>query len=128
MTGLGCSVHVVPPDKRAFPFHRHHVIDEMFFIVSGEGQYRWGDETYPVRAGDIVSAPAGTQPHQLVNSGREDLRFLAFSTVGSVDVVDYPDTGKVAIAAGIRNADFKTATYKGLGRLEPADYWDGEQR
>src|SRR5262245_43997129 len=25
--GLGCSVHVVPPGKKAFPFHRHHVMD-----------------------------------------------------------------------------------------------------
>jgi len=126
LTGLGCAVHVVPPGKRAFPFHRHHVIDELFFIVSGEGQYRWGEEIYPLRAGDIVSAPAGTQPHQIVNTGSEDLRYLGISTMGPVDIVDYPDSGKMAAAAGIKNADFTTATYKGMGRLQPADYWDGE--
>jgi hypothetical protein len=46
--------------------------------------------------------------------------------MGSVDVIDYPDSGKVGIGAGIKNADFKTATYVGMGRLVPADYWDGE--
>ena len=28
LNGLGCAVHVVPPGKKAFPFHRHHVADE----------------------------------------------------------------------------------------------------
>jgi len=26
----------------------------------------------------------------------------------------------------VKNADFKTATYVGIGRLAPADYYDGE--
>jgi hypothetical protein len=29
--------------------------------------------------------------------------------VGGVDIVDYPDSKKIAIAAGVKNADFKTA-------------------
>jgi uncharacterized cupin superfamily protein len=126
LTGLGCAVHVVPPGKRAFPFHGHHVIEELFFVLSGTGEYRFGDERYPVRAGDIVGAPAGTKAHQLINTGKDDLRYLGVSTIGSVDVVEYPDSGKVGIGAGIKNADFKTATYVGMGRLAPADYWDGE--
>jgi uncharacterized cupin superfamily protein len=125
-TGVGCAIHVVPPGKRAFPFHRHHVVDEMFFILSGTGEYRIGNRTLPLRAGDFVGAPAGGEPHQIINSGLEELRYLAFSTVGSVDLVDYPDSGKIAVAAGIKNADFKTATYAKVGRLQGADYYDGE--
>ena len=119
-------MHVVPPGKKAFPFHRHHVADELFFIVSGTGEYRWGDEVLPVRAGDLVAAAAGTQAHQLINTGSDELRYLGISTMGGVDVVDYPDSGKIAVAAGIKNADFKTATYSGMGRLQRADYFDGE--
>jgi uncharacterized cupin superfamily protein len=126
LTGLGCAVHVVPPGKKAFPYHRHHVMDELFYVISGEGQYRYGDETYLLRAGDLVGAPAGAKPHQIINTGTEDLRYLGISTIGSVDIVDYPDSGKIALAAGIKNADFKTATYAGVGRLQPADYFDGE--
>ena len=33
LNGLGCAVHIVPPGKKAFPFHRHHVQDELFFVV-----------------------------------------------------------------------------------------------
>jgi uncharacterized cupin superfamily protein len=126
LAGLGCAVHVVPPGKKAFPFHRHHVMDELFFVISGQGQYRWGDETFSLRAGDLVGAPAGTKAHQIINSGSEDLRYLGISTMGSVDLVDYPDSKKIAVAAGIKNADFRTATYAGVGRFTPADYYDGE--
>jgi uncharacterized cupin superfamily protein len=126
LNSLGCAVHVVPPRKRAFPFHRHHVQDELFFIVSGEGKYRFGETIVPVRSGDIVAAPAGTEAHQLINTGSDDLRYLGISTGGGVDIVDYPDSKKIAVAAGVKNADFKTATYVGLGRLAPADYYDGE--
>jgi len=125
-TGLGCTLTVVPPGKRAFPFHRHHVIHELFFVLEGTGEYRLGDKTYPVRAGDVIAAPAGGEAHQLINTGSEDLRYLGLSTLGEVDVVDYPDSGKMAVAAGIKNADFNTATYRGLGRIAAADYWDGE--
>ena len=126
LTGLGCAVHVVPPGKRAFPFHRHHVMDELFLIVSGEGEYRFGEESFPLRAGDIVGAPAGTKAHQIINTGTEELRYLGISSMGGADIVDYPDSGKVALAAGIKNGDFKTATYAGVGRIASADYWDGE--
>ncbi len=126
LNGLGCAVHIVPPGKKAFPFHRHHVMDELFYVVSGTGEYRYGDDSFAVRAGDLVGAPAGMRAHQLINTGSEDLRYLGISSGSSVDIVDYPDSGKVAMAAGVRNADFKTATYVGLGRVQAADYFDGE--
>ena len=126
LNSLGCAVHVVPRGKKAFPFHRHHVQDELFFVVSGEGEYQFGEKVLPVRSGDIVAAPAGTEAHQLINTDSDDLRYLGISTVGGVDVVDYPDSKKIAVAAGIKNADFKSATYVGLGRIAPADYYDGE--
>ena len=129
LKGLGCSVNVVPPGKKAFPFHRHHVMDELFYIVSGSGQYRYGEETMPVRAGDLVGAPAGAKAHQIINTGSEDLRYLGISgngTENSVEVVDYPDSKKIGVAAGVKNADFKSKTYAAMGRVTPADYFDGE--
>jgi uncharacterized cupin superfamily protein len=123
---LGCALHVVPPGKKAFPFHRHHVMDELFVVLSGEGQYRWGEQTLPVKAGDLVAAPAGTRPHQLINTGTQDLRYLGISSMAATEVVDYPDSGKIGVMAGVRDGDFKTATYAGVGRMQKADYFDGE--
>jgi len=126
MTGMGCTLTIVPPGKRAFPFHRHHVVDEMFYIIDGQGTYRTGEDSFPVRSGDIIAAPAGAEAHQIVNSSNKDLSYLAFSTLGAVDIVEYPDSGKIAAAAGIREADFSTATYKAMGRVQPTGYFDGE--
>jgi uncharacterized cupin superfamily protein len=126
LNGLGCAVHVVPPGRKAFPFHRHHVMDELFFVVSGEGEYRFGDTTVPVRSGD--TSPR-LRAHKRISSSipaPTTCAISAFSTMGGVDVVDYPDSKKIAVAAGVKNADFKTATCVGLGRIVPADYYDGE--
>ena len=127
LTGLGGTLHVVPPGKRAFPFHAHHVTDELFVILSGTGEYRYGDQTFPIKTGDVLGAPAGKTPHQIVSTGSEDLRYLGVSTIGSVDVVEYPDSKKFAVAAGATNADRSTATFIRIARMgEHVDYWDGE--
>jgi uncharacterized cupin superfamily protein len=124
--GLGCTLTVVPPGKRAYPFHRHHVIDEMFYVIEGAGECRIGEASFAIRAGDLIASPAGTEAHQIVNTSEKELRYLAFSTIGAVDICEYPDSGKMAAAAGIRDADFKTATFVAMGRVQPAGYFDGE--
>lgn len=128
LNALGCAIHVVPPGKKAFPFHRHHVMDELFFIVSGEGQYRWGEDVLPVKVGDLVAAPVGTKAHQLINTGKDELRYLGISSVAATEVVDYPDSGKIGVMAGVKNGDFRSASYSGMGRMEKADYYDGEEK
>jgi uncharacterized cupin superfamily protein len=128
LNALGCALHVVPPGKKAFPFHRHHVMDELFFILSGEGQYRWGEDTLPIKTGDLVAAPAGSKAHQLINTGKDELRYLGISSAAATEVVDYPDSGKIGVMAGVKNGDFRSATYAGMGRIEKADYFDGEDK
>ncbi|HWX89999.1 MAG TPA: cupin domain-containing protein [Rhizomicrobium sp.] len=123
---LGCMLHVVPPGKSAFPFHRHHASDEMFFILSGAGEYRFGDHRMPLKVGDCVGAPSGGPAHQIINTGTEELRYLGFSNNEGFDVVEYPDSGKVSVRAGIKSNDPGTATFRKRGRIAEADYWDGE--
>ena len=88
---LGCSLTVVPPGKRAWPFHRHHVTDELFYIVSGSGEVRLDDQTLAVRAGDLVASPAGAEAHQILNTGASELRYLAISDINTVDIIEYPN-------------------------------------
>jgi len=76
LTGLGCSLTVVPPGKRAYPFHRHHVFNELFYVLSGNGEVRLDERTLAIRAGDLIANPAGAEAHQIVNTGREELRYL----------------------------------------------------
>jgi uncharacterized cupin superfamily protein len=123
---LGCMLHVVQPGKVAFPYHRHHENDEIFIILSGSGEYRIGEQRLPVKAGDCLGAPAGGEAHQIINNGSEPLHYLGFSNNTTAEVVEYPDSGKIGVRAGIKNYDFESATFKARGRIASADYWDGE--
>lgn len=128
--GLGCTLTVVAPGKRAFPFHVHHVNEEMFFILSGTGTLRYGADRYPVRAGDLIASPPGGPEvaHQLINDGSEELRYLGFSTLSDPEVVEYPDSQKFAVISGRPpGGDFRNARVAYIGRKENSlDYWDGE--
>jgi uncharacterized cupin superfamily protein len=123
---LGCMVHAVPPGKIAFPAHRHHAVDEMFVVLSGCGEYRFGDQRISVKAGDCLAAPAGGPAHQILNTGSEELRYIGISNIADADVIEYPNSGKICVQTGMTNGDPSTATYAGRGRLTAADYWDGE--
>ncbi len=127
---LGYNVTRVPPGKRAFPLHNHHANEEAFFILDGEGTLRFGDESYSVRKGDFIACPAGGPEvaHQLVNSGSSELLYLALSTTLGTEVVQYPDSGKVAVVAGrLPGMPMQDAPFVGIyeeGRR--LGYWDGE--
>jgi Uncharacterized conserved protein, contains double-stranded beta-helix domain len=126
LKGLGCSLVVLPPGKAACPMHRHHVRDELFFILEGEGVTRLDDETLAIRAGDLIAAPAGKEAHQIINTGESELRYLAISAENPTDIIEYPDSGKIAVGAGFATGDKSQVTIDLLGRLTPADYFDGE--
>lgn len=127
---LGCSLNVVPPGKRAYPFHCHHVNEELFVVLQGSGSVRIGDREFPIRAGDVIGAPAGGREtaHQIVNTSGEELRYLSISTMIPTEVVEYPDSDKVAVHVGSAPGEDPGArTFSFRGRLGPKlDYWDGE--
>jgi len=69
---LGCNLTVVPPGKRAWPFHNHRVNEEMFVVLEGEGEVRIGAETFPINKGDVIAHPPGgpDTAHQIVNTSQ----------------------------------------------------------
>ncbi len=127
---LGYNITAVPPGKRAFPFHNHHVNEEMFFILEGTGELRYGENTWPVRPGDVIACPAGgkERAHQIVNSGDTELRYLAVSTKLSPEVAEYPDSGKFGMLAQFpgETGDAPRMFYFISREGESLDYWEGE--
>lgn len=126
---LGCMLHIVPPGKSAFPFHVHHTNEEMFFIVEGEGTYRYGEERHAIKSGDLLGAPVGgpENAHQITNTGGKPLTYLAFSTMLEPEVVEYPDSNKFAMYSQSQDGSPMTARLRFVGRPEDSlDYWDGE--
>jgi uncharacterized cupin superfamily protein len=121
---LGYSYDVVPPGKRACPFHSHRAEEELFFIVRGEGTLRYGNETRKVRAGDFICCPTGgaETAHQIVNDSDGELAYISVSTMMPAEVCEYPDSGKVGAYGGegeqrLRHVTLADAT---------VDYWKDE--
>lgn len=113
---LGVVLNRLPGGSVGCPFHWHAREDEVFYILSGRGVLRYGDDTLPLRAGDCVSCPAGQQvAHQIGNPYDEELVYLGIGDRDPHEVCGYPDSGKVMI----RHT-------KTVGVLEPRDYMDGE--
>jgi uncharacterized cupin superfamily protein len=117
---LGYSYDVVPPGKRSCPFHSHRGEEELFFIVRGKGLLRYGNETRPIRAGDLICCPTGgpETAHQIVNDSDAELAYLSVSTMLPSEVCEYPDSNKIgAFASGLRH----------MARArDSVDYWTGE--
>ena len=84
---LGYNLTVVPPGKVQCPFHNHHGEEEMFLIIEGEGELRFGDKRYPIRKHDVIACPTGGPEvaHQIINTGTTTMRYLALSTLSEVD-------------------------------------------
>jgi uncharacterized cupin superfamily protein len=120
---LGYSYDVVPPGKRACPFHSHRAEEEMFFIVSGSGTLRYGNETRAIRAGDVICCPVGgpETAHQIVNDSDADLAYVSVSTMMPAEVCEYPDSNKIgAFGNGAVRVRHLTPADQGV------DYWKDE--
>jgi uncharacterized cupin superfamily protein len=117
---LGYNVTAVPPGKRAFPFHAHRVNEEMFFVLEGSGEVRMGATRHPIKKGDFIACPAGgpETAHQIINTGTTELRYLAVSTKMSPELVEYPDSKKMGVAADGTRVLFRPDGSVG--------YWDDE--
>jgi len=127
-TKLGYSVIRLEPGKRAWPYHSHYVIEEMFYVISGSGTLRHAGEEYPIRAGDFICSPADPeQAHQIINTSGDELVYIALSTQDHTDVFLYPDSGKYGAWHGDPNNPRAPGNFIVFARKEDGvDYWDGE--
>jgi len=124
---IGANVTRVPPGKAAFPFHHHRANEEHFFVLSGSGVLRVGHASHAVRTNDyIVNLPGGAdEAHQLINTGAEDLVYLAISTQRLPEVVGYPDSGKTGVRVA-QGADASTRFLIADDARNAVDYWSAE--
>ena len=61
--------------------HYHPRTEEIYYIVTGQGSMRIGDEARTVGVGDAIAIPPGAI-HQITNTGQEELRFLCCCAPG----------------------------------------------
>lgn len=125
---IGANLTRVPPGKAAFPFHHHQGNEEHFFVISGSAVLRRGNEEFAVKPFDYIVHCAGGPDcaHQLINTGEQELVYLAISTLNVPDVVGYPDSGKTGFRVGADNdSRFLIADAAKIARTA-AEYWKDE--
>lgn len=111
----------VAPAQLSNPPHCHSAEDELFVILDGDGTLELMDQNaevagrHELRAGHVVSRPAGTGVAHAFRGGPGGMELLAYGHRDPVDVCFYPRSQKLS--------------FRGLGvmlRVQRADYWDGE--
>ena len=104
----------LPPGKAGCPFHQHAAQWELFIIMAGCGEVRFGGERRAVKPGDVVMHPPG-EPHQLTNTGSEELVYHLIADNPPIDYYYYPNSEKWGICGN------------GIFRRQDAGYWEGEE-
>jgi uncharacterized cupin superfamily protein len=96
---LGYNLTELPPGKAQCPFHSHREEEEMFLVIDGEGELRFGDQRFKIRKHDVIACPAGdaSVAHQIINTGLMPLRYLALSNLSDTEICEYPDSNKVGL-------------------------------
>jgi uncharacterized cupin superfamily protein len=121
---LGYSVFTVPPGKAAFPFHTHYANEEMIYILEGEGLLRMGAEEARAAPGMFIALPAGDdKPHQLINTGVRELKYLCVSTMVYPDITEYPDAKKIGALTCAPGGTSLRAFYR---KGDDVPYYEGE--
>lgn len=67
--------HLLLPRGSSLGRHQHTGVEELFYVISGQGSARVNDETAPMSAGDAVPVHLN-DAHSFVNDGTGDLEFL----------------------------------------------------
>jgi uncharacterized cupin superfamily protein len=118
---IGGSVYEIDPGKKLWPYHLHHANEEWLIVLRGRPTLRTPEGERELVEGDVACfqrGPAGA--HQVSNRTDDPARILMLSTMLKPEILEYPDSDKVAAR------DAKGERLFLSRRGEPADYWDGE--
>jgi uncharacterized cupin superfamily protein len=122
----GLRYATVAPGKLSNPPHCHSAEEEIFVVLEGEGSLELtpapraaGDgvepSTHPVRTGTTVMRRPGSGIAHAFRAGDDGVTLLAYGPREPNDIAYYPRSGKVSVrGVGL------------IGRVEPLDYWEGE--
>jgi uncharacterized cupin superfamily protein len=99
----GLNHVVLPGGGQGAPAHCHSQEEEIFVMLEGDGLLElWGrgvasPEEHQLRAGDVISRPAGTGVAHALCPGADGLTYLAYGTREPNDMCFYPQSGRVSL-------------------------------
>lgn len=121
---LGLGLYELLPGQTQCPYHFHHGNDEALIVLSGRPTLRTPDGERELAAGDVAHFPTGPSgAHQMVNRSGEPARYVIAAVHVSPEVVEYPDSGKLASMARTQDKPLWA-----IHRVDDSvDYFDGER-
>ena len=112
------DLRLLNPGQFSFPYHFHRNAEELMMVISGSMTLRTPGGLEIVTKGDIVFIEMGeTGAHQFYNHTTEPCSYLDVRTLYGIDVVEYPDSGKINIIPTIEVFEKKSRV----------DYFKGEE-
>jgi uncharacterized cupin superfamily protein len=123
---LGMSLYELPPGQTQSLYHFHHGSEELILVLRGTPTLRTPEGQRVLAPGDAVFFPRGPDgAHQVTNRGAEPARYVVAASHVSPEVVEYPDSGK--LAAMSRGKSQGGRPLWTMHRLADAvDYFEGE--
>jgi uncharacterized cupin superfamily protein len=95
------DLRLLNPGQYSFPYHFHRNAEELMMVISGSMTLRSPEGFEIIGEGDIVFIETGeTGAHQFFNHTNESCQYLDIRTLFGIDVVEYPDSGKINIMPG----------------------------
>jgi len=79
--------HLLLPPGASEGRHRHQGVEEIYYVIRGNGEVRVGDEAAPIGAGDAVPVLYG-EAHSFRNTGTEDLEFMIIGIALEKGILD----------------------------------------
>jgi uncharacterized cupin superfamily protein len=124
-TQLGVSVYELDPGKKNLPYHAHFGIEEVIVVIKGTPTLRSPEGERVLAEGEVVACPPGhAGAHQLINRSDEVVRFLIVSSKALADVIEYPDSDRIAAQGGEWGTPEAVAYM--LSTEPQLDYFEGE--
>ena len=124
---LEFDIRSLDPGRFSFPYHFHRAAEELFLIISGQATLRSPEGLQMLAAGDLVFfEPGDTGAHQLYNHSDAACVYLDIRTTVGIDVVEYPDSGKLAILPQLEVFETRSRVGYHQGEENVAGRWPKE--
>jgi uncharacterized cupin superfamily protein len=124
---LAVAVYELLPRQTQCPYHFHHGNDELLVVLQGAPTLRTSEGEAELEPGDAVPFAAGRDgAHQVYNKTQDCVRYMIAARHVSPEVVEYPDSGKLAAMAF--GESHRGGPLWSWHRFDDAvDFFDGEE-
>jgi mannose-6-phosphate isomerase-like protein (cupin superfamily) len=93
--------HLVLPPGASEGLHRHTGVEEVYYVINGDGEASVGGETAAIKKGDAVPLHLN-DPHAFRNTGKDDLEFMILGIAAQKGVLDVQEMDANAPVRGGR--------------------------